>query len=418
MTIEHGLMKKHLLFSGSLLVFSLAHAGIFPVITAHPQNQTVAPGNTATFSVTATGATGYQWRFNGTNINGGTSSALQVPSAQAANAGYYMVVARNETGWVPSQMAYLSVADPVLGGNGTVPLSNQGNSSAQACYQFGDFSTYGQPINGGSARTVAGPALDQMQSVGSGVTVNNGYFNGPARNVPTVAPGETVYYRVDVSYSYSGHSYTQRSTVLKLVAGGGLYPTPSAASLRFPLWPEWPEPWYEAALSSPTNQLRVPGETVTLSNYCYGYGDFGIPKIQWRKDGVSITPPLNFADFSSSSYTYFSCNNGFTITNLQLADAGIYDAAIFGDNWLTTPRISLSIQVTNGPGVLRSPRMCGTDFVCDLEGAASRSYTIQWSADLSTWNDLRTLSNATGTVTFTNALPPEARRFYRTVLMQ
>ncbi len=115
-------MKKRLLLSGPLLIVSLAVAGNFPVITSNPQNQTVAPGNNATFSVTATGATSYQWRFNSTNISGGTGATLEVTSAQFANAGYYMVVAKNDTGWVPSQMAYLFV-----GGNGTVPLSNQGN---------------------------------------------------------------------------------------------------------------------------------------------------------------------------------------------------------------------------------------------------------------------------------------------------
>ena len=38
-----------------------------PVITAHPQPQTIVPGGTANFSVTATGVTSYQWQYSEDN---------------------------------------------------------------------------------------------------------------------------------------------------------------------------------------------------------------------------------------------------------------------------------------------------------------------------------------------------------------
>jgi hypothetical protein len=405
-------MKLHFI-SAWLLSANLAFAGSLPVITSSPQNQTVLAGNPATFSVSATGATSFQWRFNGTNLPGATTATLQLANAQAANVGYYMAVARNETGWVPSQMAYLSV-----GSAGRVPLSNQGNPSAIACYQVGDMGSLGRPITNATACVVAGPALDQMQPVGPAVAVTSGYFNAIApsyRTVPTVAPGQTVFYRVDVTYPYWGGSYAQPSTVLQLVAGGGTYSMPSTAALKFPLWPEWPDPWYWGSYSSPTNQVAAPGGSLTLCNCVTGYADFGIPTIQWRKDGRPVTDPMSF--ISGSSEMYGATTDVLTLTNLQPADAGIYDAIILGNFWSITPKITLSIQFTNGPGILRAPRCHGTNFVCDLEGVASLNYAIQCSTNLSTWDNLCTLSNLTGTVTFTNALTPGTRRFYRALLL-
>src|SRR4051812_16519143 len=100
-------MKIHLLFPMVLLTCHIAFADSLPIITTHPQSQTVAPGGTASFTVAATGATGYQWRLNGTNIAGATAATLQIANAQSTNSGYYMVVVRNTIGYAPSQLAYL-----------------------------------------------------------------------------------------------------------------------------------------------------------------------------------------------------------------------------------------------------------------------------------------------------------------------
>src|SRR5688572_24873373 len=82
-----------------------------PVITAHPLSQTVTPGSTATFSVTATSGTPfrYQWRFNGADIPQATNSVHAVASAQAQNAGYYVAVVQNNAGASPSLPAFLSL---------------------------------------------------------------------------------------------------------------------------------------------------------------------------------------------------------------------------------------------------------------------------------------------------------------------
>jgi RHS repeat-associated protein len=82
-----------------------------PVITAQPQNQTVALGGTASFTVTATGnpAPTYQWRKNGTNISGATSATLTISNAQTTDAATYSVVATNLVSSTTSGNATLTV---------------------------------------------------------------------------------------------------------------------------------------------------------------------------------------------------------------------------------------------------------------------------------------------------------------------
>lgn len=83
-----------------------------PLITAQPQSQTVAPGQDATFTVSATGAAplAYQWRFNGTPLAGATGTSYTRSNAQTGDAGSYSVVITNPVGSVASADAILTVA--------------------------------------------------------------------------------------------------------------------------------------------------------------------------------------------------------------------------------------------------------------------------------------------------------------------
>src|SRR5262249_37328682 len=99
---------------------------VAPSIAVQPQpaNLTVLAGQSAGFSVIASGSLplSYQWRFNGANITGATTSALSLLTAQPTNSGAYSVMVANIAGNVLSSNAYLTVAS-------TVPLPFALNTS-------------------------------------------------------------------------------------------------------------------------------------------------------------------------------------------------------------------------------------------------------------------------------------------------
>jgi hypothetical protein len=81
-------------------------------ITTQPANQTVTPGQTATFAVTASGTAPltYQWRKNGANLSGAAAASYTTPGASAAdNGAKFDVVVSNSVGSVTSSPAALTV---------------------------------------------------------------------------------------------------------------------------------------------------------------------------------------------------------------------------------------------------------------------------------------------------------------------
>jgi hypothetical protein len=80
-------------------------------IQVSPQNFIVRPGTNVTFTVTAigTGTLGYQWRFNGMNIPGATSSSLLVTNVQADDDGDYSVLVSDTSGTISSAAGRLTV---------------------------------------------------------------------------------------------------------------------------------------------------------------------------------------------------------------------------------------------------------------------------------------------------------------------
>ena len=87
-----------------------------PVIFTQPQNMAVLEGQTATFSVDATGAPlSYQWRRNGVPIAGATAASYTTPALTIAadnGATYSVVITNGVPGTVTSGMATLTVSAP------------------------------------------------------------------------------------------------------------------------------------------------------------------------------------------------------------------------------------------------------------------------------------------------------------------
>lgn len=86
-----------------------------PVITKQPSSQTINEGGNINLAVTATGATGYQWKKDGSNIPSATKANYSKSGALPADAGSYTCVVTGAGGSVTSSPATITVkALPVI----------------------------------------------------------------------------------------------------------------------------------------------------------------------------------------------------------------------------------------------------------------------------------------------------------------
>ncbi|MCX7880779.1 MAG: immunoglobulin domain-containing protein [Ignavibacteria bacterium] len=82
-----------------------------PIITKHPESQTISQGSTLTLSVTAKGENlRYQWKKDGKNIAGATQSTLVIQNIQPSDAGNYLVEVTNNCGTTISNPATIVVS--------------------------------------------------------------------------------------------------------------------------------------------------------------------------------------------------------------------------------------------------------------------------------------------------------------------
>ncbi|MDC0713634.1 discoidin domain-containing protein [Stigmatella sp. ncwal1] len=186
-----------------------------PTITTQPTSKTVAVGQTATFSVAASGSgtLTYQWRKNGATIAGATATSYTTPTTTVADSGaQFTVVVTNAGGGVISNAATLTVTG---GSCTTVPsvpgtLSATANSATQLSLAWGA-STAGS----GCAVT-----YDVFRATTSGFTpgttnrIATG-LTGTTYQDGTVAASTTYYYvvkAVDAAGSSAGSNQASATT--------------------------------------------------------------------------------------------------------------------------------------------------------------------------------------------------------------
>lgn len=88
-----------------------------PVVTTNPADQTITQGQTATFTVVASGAAplAYQWQRGATPIAGATAASYTTPATIAGDSGAtFAVVVSNSVGSVTSASGLLTVTAPTL----------------------------------------------------------------------------------------------------------------------------------------------------------------------------------------------------------------------------------------------------------------------------------------------------------------
>ncbi|MBI3130743.1 MAG: metallophosphoesterase [Acidobacteria bacterium] len=173
-----------------------------PVITSQPASKTVTAGQTATFSVTASGSTplAYQWRKNAAALAGATASSYTTPATTVADSGSaFDVVVSNAVGSVTSSAATLTV-NPAT--SGSELIQNGGFESgtspwtASSSVQIGTFAA--EPAYEGSRCAWMG---------GKGATVTQSLYQ--TVSIPSTATKATLsfYLHVDTAETTTSKAY-------------------------------------------------------------------------------------------------------------------------------------------------------------------------------------------------------------------
>jgi hypothetical protein len=148
--------------SSAVVVVVTPSTVVAPAIARQPVSITVAPGSTATFNVSATDATTYQWCRDGQPIGGATNALLVIPRADSGDIGSYSVAITNSVGTTTSTAASLTISDEANFGHLT-------NLSVRVRITAGEPSfTVGTVIGGGTGGVkpllvrAVGPSLTML----------------------------------------------------------------------------------------------------------------------------------------------------------------------------------------------------------------------------------------------------------------
>ncbi|GAB5558943.1 MAG: hypothetical protein SynsKO_05900 [Synoicihabitans sp.] len=180
-----------------------------PVVQSHPQDKTVSAGQSAVFSVSATGvpAASYQWRKNGVAIPGATGPELDLGAADVSDEGNYDVEVSNIVGSVFSEGAFLTVnvapsitsqpqAQTVVSGT-EVSFAVTATAKPEETYQWRK--------NGEAIPGATGPELN----LGSVDVSDEGNYDVEVRNIVGSIFSEEAFLTVNVAPSITSQPQAQ-----------------------------------------------------------------------------------------------------------------------------------------------------------------------------------------------------------------
>ena len=295
-----------------------------PAITTQPASQTSATGGSATLTVVATGnpAVTYQWRKDGVDLSGATSTTLSLTNVQSSNAGSYTVVVSNSAGTVTSNTATLTVNLPP-----TIVTQPQGQSA-----------TAGANVSFSVTASGTTPFTYQWRKEGTAISgATNSTFS-----LGNVQSGDAASYSVVVSNTAG--SVTSNGAMLTVTAAV-VAPT---------------------ITSHPQGQSVNAGASVAFTVTASGTTPF---TYQWRKDGSNLAG---------------ATNSTFTLGNVQAAEAGIYTVVVGNSAGSTTSNLAVLTvtPVTATPTISAQPQsqsvQTGGSVTFAVTASGTAPLTYQW----------------------------------------
>jgi len=216
--VSTGSLRK--LLTGGLLLLAAAcgggsssggSQGTPPAVSSQPASLSVIAGQTATFSVVATGSAplNYQWLKAGVGISGASAASYTTPATTLSdNGATFTVTVSNDAGSVTSQAATLTVTPSATAPSITTQPADQSVIESQAA----TFTV-----------VAAGTAPLSYQWLKSGVEI--GAATSASYTTPAAALGDSGS-TFQVRISSSAGSLTSREATLTVTGGGGSYALP------------------------------------------------------------------------------------------------------------------------------------------------------------------------------------------------
>jgi hypothetical protein len=321
-------------------------APLAPSITNQPASQTTMAGQTATFSVSATGTAPltYQWMKNNAAISGASSSSYTTPATTSSdNGAHFSVTVTNQAGSTTSNPATLNVSSVVVAPSITTqPASQNVNAGQVASFSVAATGTSplnyqwkknGVAISGAVASSYTTPATSTADN-GTSFTVTVSNSAGSATSAAatltvnaqtstltitsTQPPGGTVAAAYSSALAASGGTppYTwslssgSLPTGLTLSSAGAISGTPSVAgSFSFTV-----------VVKDSTGASASANLSITV-------GTAAAPS-------VSISSPSNGATVSGSISVSGTASDGLSISSVQVSvDGGSFANASGTTSW-------------------------------------------------------------------------------------
>jgi autotransporter-associated beta strand protein len=412
-----------------------------PIITNQPVSITRNAGQTATFTVGASGtAPTYQWRkglvplSDAGNISGSATATLTITGVSDSDATNYSVVVSNPAGTQTSLPATLTVIDPPV--ITQQPASRTNNATTTATFTVlasGSPATYqwykngtNLLVNGGKISGSTSNVLAITNVLGADRGAYTVVLSNPAGTVTSAPPALLTVIDPFITVQPMGVTNVDGSDVTFSVTAVGTAPlryqwafdgTPMTGETNSTLFldsiadsdsgnytvvvtnisgsvtsaPAFLQTFPPLIVQQPTNQIAFPGENVSFSVSVNGQTPF---TYQWQKDGTNI---------SGANARILN------LPSVAFSDDGNYRVIVSNPLGTETSDYA-NLFVTDRPW-LDITKIPAGNAILTVHGFPGSNAVLQASTDFVSWVSLKT-NVVTYTFTDTNA-PGIPARFYR-----